>query len=263
MGDMDMQKSSVLPTFVIIPGAWHSPCHYDLLTSRLYSAGYPTLSRRLPGVDPPAPDEITTTTDADFILETLLRPLLDSGKDMILVMHSYGGIPGTAAAVGLSKAERRDAGLGGGIIGIIFVAAFIAKEGESPKSIGGGKHPPWTTTDLTTHFITPENPLPVFYADAPSLASEAIAQLLPHSENCLSTPTAPTAWASPVYNNRRTYIRTLQDRALPVEAQTGMLAGSGVEWDVRDFETGHSPFLSKPDELAATVVGLAEGWMRE
>ena len=109
-----------------------------------------------------------------------------------------------------------------------------------------------------------DNPRSVFYPElAPSLASEAIAQLLPHSENSLSSPTKPTAWANPVYNNRRAYIRALQDRALPVQAQTGMLAGCGVEWDVRDFDAGHSPFLSQPERLAATVVELAEEWMKE
>lgn len=39
-----------------------------------------------------------------------------------------------------------------------------------------------------------------------------------------------------------------------------MLAGSGVEWDVRDFDTGHSPFLVKPEELAATLLELAKAW---
>lgn len=48
-----------------------------------------------------------------------------------------------------------------------------------------------------------------------------------------------------------------------MQAQTGMVAGSGVEWDVRDFDTGHSLFLFKPEELAATVVELAKGWIRE
>ena len=153
MSDRDSRNRPTLPTFVLIPGAWHSPSHYDLLTKRLDSAGYPSFSRRLPSVDSPNPNEVSTTTDADFIRDTLLRPLLDSGKDVILVMHSYGSIPGTAAAVGLSRAERRSAGLGGGIVGLIFIAAFIAKEGDSPKSIGGGKHASWATSDVTFPLI--------------------------------------------------------------------------------------------------------------
>jgi len=118
------------------------------LTSRLHSAGYSALCLRLLSVDPPNPDEISTTIDTNFIRNTLLRPFFDVGKEVILVMHSYGAIPGTAAAVGFSKAERRSAGLHGGIIGMIFIAAFIAREGESPKSIGGGKHAGWSTTEV-------------------------------------------------------------------------------------------------------------------
>jgi len=85
-------------------------------------------------------------------------------------------------------------------------------------------------------------------------------QLLPHSIHSLTTPTGPTAWDNPAYHNHRAYIRTLQDVPIPLEAQNAMLAGSGVEWDVRDFDTGHSPFLVKPEELAATLLELAKAW---
>lgn len=46
-------------------------------------------------------------------------------------MHSYGGLPGATAAKGLSKSERKAAGKPGGIIGLIFICAFIAKDGQS------------------------------------------------------------------------------------------------------------------------------------
>ena len=37
-----------LPTIVLVPGAWHSPVHYELLFSQLRLSGYPIISDRLP-----------------------------------------------------------------------------------------------------------------------------------------------------------------------------------------------------------------------
>lgn len=140
-----LPRASALPTFALIPGAWHSPSHFDLVTTRLRSAGYPTQSLCLPSVGSPNPEEVSTTTDAEYILQNVLRPLVDSGKDVVLVMHSYGGIPGSAAAIGLSKAERDAVGLPGGIIGIVLIAAFIIREGERCVS---GDYPEWAVNKV-------------------------------------------------------------------------------------------------------------------
>ena len=68
----------------------------------------------------------------------MILPLLDAGKDIVLAMHSYGGMPGPVAAKGLSKTERADAGKPGDIIGLIFLSALVAFEGKSlVASVGG------------------------------------------------------------------------------------------------------------------------------
>lgn len=145
MAAPQLHKASALPTFALMPGAWHSPSHFDPVTSRLRSAGYSTQSLRLPSVGSPNPEEVSTTTDADFIIKNVLQPLVGSGTDVVLVMHSYGSIPGTAAAVGISKAERAAAGLPGGIIGIILIAAFIVREGGRCLS---GDYPDWAVNNV-------------------------------------------------------------------------------------------------------------------
>lgn len=70
-------------------------------------------------------------------------PSINAGREVILIMHSYSGGPGAVAAKGLSLAERRAAGKPGGIIGLIFISAFIAEEGQTLLSSGGGKFAPW------------------------------------------------------------------------------------------------------------------------
>lgn len=136
------------PTFVLVPGAWHSPSHYGHLLARLHEAGHPTVSLALPSVNPEEPKKIDVGTDITFIREKMLLPLLEDGKDIVLVMHSYGGCPGGAAAKGLSKSERRSEGRQGGVIGLVFVAAFLAREGDSLRSALGGKFDPWVIENV-------------------------------------------------------------------------------------------------------------------
>lgn len=68
----------------------------------------------------------------------------------------------------------------------------------------------------------------------------------------------PPAWADAVYAGRRVFIRCMQDRAAPLAYQDKLLMESGVEWDIRDIESSHSPFISRAGELAAIIVGMAE-----
>lgn len=70
-------------------------------------------------------------------------PAINAGREVVLIMHSYSGGPGAEAAKGLSLAERRAAGQPSGIIGLIFIAAFVAEEGQTLLSSGGGKFAPW------------------------------------------------------------------------------------------------------------------------
>lgn len=131
------------PVVVLAPAAWHSPIHYAEYLEQLNVAGYSTVSQRLPSCDSPLPRDQSVAADAAFIGRNLLMPSINAGKRVVLVMHSYSGGPGAMAAKGLSVAERSAAGKPGGIIGLIFIAAFIAKEGQSLLSGSGGKFAPW------------------------------------------------------------------------------------------------------------------------
>jgi hypothetical protein len=131
------------PTIVIIPGAWHSPVHYRLLTDALEEAKYSTLVSRLPSVNFDNPRAVSVTTDTEFIRDTMLLPLVNQGKDVLLVMHSYGGIPGSSAAHGISKRERQEKGKPGGVIGLAYIAATLAKEGQSLEDVIGGELDDW------------------------------------------------------------------------------------------------------------------------
>jgi hypothetical protein len=152
-------KNMSKPTIVLVPGAWHQPAHYSALIGMLESASYEVVTEKLPSVDSSTPTQQSVPNDATFIEKHLLRPLVDQGKDILLLMHSYGGCPGADAAKGYSKKERTVAGKKGGIIGLVFMAAFLANEGDSLLSkLPNQEYDPWVVWNV------------IIYAHLPSVA---------------------------------------------------------------------------------------------
>lgn len=136
------------PTIVIIPGAFHSPSHFDELFARLHQAEYPTMCLALPSLNPQSPHTADVAGDSKFVREKILLPLLEAGKDILLVMHSYGGIPGSCAAKGLSKGERSSQGYAVGILGIVYIAAILVGERESLFKGAKQRPNPWIVADV-------------------------------------------------------------------------------------------------------------------
>ena len=117
------------PTVVLIPGAFHAPGHYADLVARLDQAGYPVMLRSLPSSNPKDPQGQSFIEDAAYIRDELLLPTLQRGTDVLLVMHSYGGVPGSSAAEELNRSYKASHQMQGRILGLIGISAFLLKEG--------------------------------------------------------------------------------------------------------------------------------------
>ena len=128
------------PTFVLVPGAFHSPACFQQVFDELHSAGYETKSGTLTSVNDASK---TTSDDIAFVREKLLLPLINEGKDVIVAPHSYAGMPVGSAIEGLSKVERAAKGQQGGVVGLIYICAFVSQEGASLFDMIGGKWAPW------------------------------------------------------------------------------------------------------------------------
>jgi hypothetical protein len=95
----------------------------------------------------------------NYIRNSMLIPVLDYEEhDVIMIMHSYSGIPGSATAKGFGKDERRALGKKTGIIGQIFFASLLSKDGDGKDILGvfGGSYPPHIRPDAST---APASPL--------------------------------------------------------------------------------------------------------
>lgn len=120
---------SIKPHIVLIPGAWHTAACYDLIIPLLEEAGYATTALTLPsvGAEPPV-----TSTDEDAVfIHSAVSDLADAGKDVVIVMHSYGAIPGSDAMRGLLKNETSGERLEGGVVALVYLCAWMVPEGKS------------------------------------------------------------------------------------------------------------------------------------
>ena len=139
-----------LPTFVIVPGAWAGFGQYAEVIFYLNSSGYNPVIEAMPSLNSSDPDSTSVSGDAASIRANLIQPLINQGNQVIIAMHSYGGLVGNVAGQGLSTADIEAAGGSGGIIGLICVAAFVVKENQTVLSISAAynQNDSWITVNV-------------------------------------------------------------------------------------------------------------------
>ncbi|KAL4723072.1 hypothetical protein ACLX1H_010313 [Fusarium chlamydosporum] len=145
-----MSTNAEKPVIAIVQGAWHRAFHYEAFARLLIDQGFTVL---LPNnVSAGEVEKIkgkTHVDDAEAIRKTL-QPSLNEGKRIVLVCHSYGGIPGSFAVEGYQIHEREKQGLPGGIMHVVYVAAFaFPVKGLSLLAAVGGTFGPFL--DRTVH----------------------------------------------------------------------------------------------------------------
>lgn len=115
-------------TFVMVPGAWHPASALDPVAKPLRADGYTVSGVDLPscGAEPPLGG---FGPDVDAISRAIAAEA-DAGKDVVVFMHSYGGVVGTQACRGLGKREREAAGKKGGVVRLVYCCAFLLGDGE-------------------------------------------------------------------------------------------------------------------------------------
>ena len=141
-------EGATRPTILLVPGAFHSSACFDSLRTTLTSLSYPSATYTLPSIASSDPFTADAIADGKFI-RSKLKDLIQAGKYVLLVMHSYAGIPGAAAAYGLSEKQRRQQGEKGGVIALVFISAVLTKEGESCIQKMGGVYPSYSLYNVS------------------------------------------------------------------------------------------------------------------
>jgi pimeloyl-ACP methyl ester carboxylesterase len=158
---------------------------------------------------------------------------------VVVCAHSYGGAPATEALSGLDNVKR-----------LVYISAFALQAGESLTGLfGGGEVPPfWGKDHLDEGYYEMLDAENVFYSDlSPEAAKRAAGALGPHSRLSLEEPLTGAAWRTVP----STYIVDTEDRAVPVPVQQVFATRCQRVYHI---EASHSPFLSRPAELAAMLI---------
>ena len=123
------------PTIVFVHGAWQDTSCFDIVRAQLSTYNYSSTAVPLPSTGASSPSQQTHLEDVIAIRNTLEQLVLVGEKDVLLVLHSYGGIPGCGAIEGLEKSVRKSIGGRGGVIGCVFIAAMLPLKGQSLSDV--------------------------------------------------------------------------------------------------------------------------------
>ena len=114
------------PTILFVPGFWEGPAVFAQVCSLLQGYGFPTESVALASTGKLSPGNPSMLDDIATV-RTAATKLVESGKKVVMVMHSGGGLIGSNAIEGLGISARGEAK--GGIIKLVFLTAAVFPEG--------------------------------------------------------------------------------------------------------------------------------------
>jgi pimeloyl-ACP methyl ester carboxylesterase len=256
-------STTTKPTMVFVPGSWLSPEIYEQTMASLTKDGYPTVGCPLASV---GADPAHTNFDGDVkgIRECLSRLIEDEQKEVIIVCHSYSGIPSSEASAGLAKSLREPKGLKGGLIRIVYIMAYAVPEGYTIAT-PGAQLPPWMKADMAKGIVivTAEDARDVFYNDMTHEESDRWSEKHRHeSMGVYGSTTTYAAWR----DVPSTFVIATEDKTMAFtrEVVDGMIKTAREQvpsaFDVVEIAegAGHCPMVSRPEWVADVLRRAAE-----
>ena len=229
-----------MATYALIHGGAHDGHCWHLLAQELESRGHTVVAPDLPVDD----ESAGLDAHAQVVIDAI-----GDRKEVVVVAHSLGGLVGPLVCC------RRPTEL------LVLLAALVPAPGETcieawertgfeldiegvnapDAAIPAGNGPDRNVTALAT-----------FYHDVPRpIALDAVAHLRTQSLAVLSEPSPMAAWPEVPTS----YILCRDDRMMPNEWSRRVVRESlGIEPE--EIDGSHSPFLSRPSELADLLESL-------
>ena len=211
---------------------------------------------------PPDSDLASDTTTIRVYVENLVN----LGRHVIAIMHSYGGQVGTNAlhGLGLESRTRRREGSTGGVVHLIYMCAFALPEGGSMvgkvKEFGHEHLLPLAFDFAADDSCVNRDPKTLLIGPGvEDVEAEAyVSSLIRWNGKSMYQAVEHCAWREiPV-----TYIYTSRDMTVPLDYQKSMVERMRAERrPVRTFEldTGHCPNLTMTREVVDIVTQVAAG----
>ena len=215
---------------IVLHGSWHQPAHFDDVVGRLRREGTAVTVPDLGG----RPIAETTRTVQELVDQAAEPP--------VVLAHSFGGL----TASGLQGTSH-----------LIYLAAIVSEPGETAQywiertREETGREPrqlPWTVDDQGLTHLDLAVVREAMYADCTdAVAERATALLRPEPVTIFDESPEGSAWK----DTPTTYITCTEDRVLVPEMVVHFAerCETTVTW-----RASHSPYLSRPVELAELVL---------
>jgi pimeloyl-ACP methyl ester carboxylesterase len=226
-------------TVVLVHGACHGPWCWDALTPLLTERGHDVVAPEMPCDNPDAglPQYVDVVLNA-----------IGSAEDVTLVGHSLGGL--TIPAVASRRPVRN----------LVFLAGIVGMPGKALADLAdvdADRDAPLEEGDIEpqangTFIFSEQCARRALYHDcAPDVTDAAIRQLRP--QRSLWTEVNPDAsWPDTQFAS----IVCTSDRIVE-PAWSARVARERLGVEPSMFESGHSPMLSHPEQLAAVLDEIA------
>ncbi|KAI0100527.1 Alpha/beta hydrolase fold-1, partial [Nemania sp. FL0031] len=250
------------PYFVLVTGSFAPPLFYDNLVEGITAKGYDIKVLHLPtvglgpgqGRDGPAP---SMHDDAAYIAKEV-EALADEGRKIILVAHSYGGMPATESTKGLSIEERRAVGKKGGIIRLAYKTVLLTPVGDPASSLFPPNIPIGQPDENGWLHPLGDAALPITFSDLPPDEGRKWNEKFAwHSARSFMDPLKYAGYENiPV-----SYLVCEKDLVIAPEVQKREIEiieeVSGKKVDVTSFNTGHCPSTFVPDQVVGWFLDVA------
>ena len=102
------------------------PAHYAHLALKLNSAGYTVDCLEMSCTNDEKDLPENTWTEDISIIRNAITSHTEAGRDVAVVMHSFGGMATSEACCGLGKKENETSGR---VVKLIYMASFMLQEG--------------------------------------------------------------------------------------------------------------------------------------
>ncbi|WP_369174664.1 alpha/beta fold hydrolase [Streptomyces sp. R28] len=221
-----------MTNYILVAGAKLGAWAWDEVVPELRAAGHEAHALTLSGLAEKRGTPAGQQTHVRDIVEEVER--LDL-RDVVLVGHSYSGVPVGQAAerIGdrLARVMYVDASVP--IDGQSFLSSWPSDEVRAAIEANGGFWAPFSVEDLADQGLTDEQ------------VARIVRGATPHPG---ATLTEPAVLTGSLEKMPTTYVKCLLDWPEPSDDVAELLKSD--RWELVTMDTGHWPMFSQPRELA-------------
>ena len=235
-------------SYVLVHGAWHGGWCWARVAARLRAAGHRVFTPTCTGLG-----ERAHLMSRDITLDTFTNDVAnvveaEELKDVILVGHSFGGLPVSGVAERMPSRLRH----------LVYLDALLVEPGRRPFDILAPEvvaRRLKAAEESSGGVSLPPQPPESFGVTDPADIAWLARRLTPHP---LGTYTSPLNIRNPVGNGLpRTYVACTNPGYGFLDPVKTWLRGQ-EGWRVLAIASGHDAMITAPDELARILTEFAE-----